>query len=113
MGGGLTVEATGGDAVTGGFTGGAVAACTGLADDTGGAVVEGVGEGMEEAVVMMVGFEWSRIKQALIILENQARGKVRLMTQVIDYSAPVVSEKIARIILSYTDFVNRVVWKKY
>ena len=70
-------------------------------------------EGMEEAVVMMVGFEWSRIKQALIILENQARGKVRLMTQVIDYSAPVVSEKIARIILSYTDFVNRVVWKKY
>ena len=70
-------------------------------------------EGMEEAVVMMVGFEWSRIKQALIVLENQARGKVRLMTQVIDYSAPVVSEKIARIILSYTDFVNRVVWKKY
>ena len=70
-------------------------------------------EGMEEAVVMMVGFEWSRIKQALIILENQARGKVRLMTQVIDYSAPVVSEKIARIILSYTNFVNRVVWQKY
>lgn len=70
-------------------------------------------EGMEEAVVMMVGLTAERILQGLDILDHQPRGEERLLRLVADYSMPNVSEKVARIILSYTDYVNRVVWKKY
>jgi len=70
-------------------------------------------EGMEEAVVMMTGLEKERIIQSLAIIDNQPRGEQRLMRQVSDYSMPNVSDKVVRIIHSYTDYVNRVVWKKY
>lgn len=70
-------------------------------------------EGMEEAAVMMVGLTAERILQGLDILDYQPRGEERLLRLVADYSMPNVSEKIVRIILSYTDYVNRVVWKKY
>jgi UDP-N-acetyl-L-fucosamine synthase len=70
-------------------------------------------EGMEEAVVMMTGLEKERIMQSLAIIDNQPRGEQRLMRQVPDYSMPNVSDKIVRIIHSYTDYVNRVIWKKY
>ncbi|MEN8134157.1 MAG: UDP-N-acetylglucosamine 2-epimerase (non-hydrolyzing) [Thermodesulfobacteriota bacterium] len=69
-------------------------------------------EGMEEAAVMMVGLETDRVMQALAILESQPRGDMRLLRQVADYSIPNVSDKMVRIIHSYTDYVNRVVWKK-
>jgi len=70
-------------------------------------------EGMEEAAVMMVGLTAERILQGLDILDHQPRGEERMLRLVADYSMPNVSEKVARIILSYTDYVNRVVWKKY
>lgn len=70
-------------------------------------------EGMEEAAVMMVGLEVVRVMQALAILESQPRGDLRLLRQVSDYSMPNVSDKVVRIIHSYTDYVNRVVWKKF
>jgi UDP-N-acetylglucosamine 2-epimerase len=70
-------------------------------------------EGMEEASVMMVGLGSVRVMQALQILEKQPTGNKRLLRQVYDYSMPNVSDKIVRIIHSYTDYVNRVVWKKY
>ena len=70
-------------------------------------------EGMEEAAVMMVGLTAKRILQGLDILESQARGEERSLRLVDDYSMPNVSEKVVRIVLSYTDYVNRVVWKKY
>jgi UDP-N-acetylglucosamine 2-epimerase len=70
-------------------------------------------EGMEEAVVMMVGLSLERVMQGLTILEDQPRGEERLLRQVTDYSMPNVSDKVLRIILSYTDYINRVVWKKY
>lgn len=70
-------------------------------------------EGMEEAAVMMVGLKAERILQGLEILESQARGDERLLRLVADYSMPNVSDKVVRIIMSYTDYVNRVVWKKY
>jgi len=69
-------------------------------------------EGMEEAAAMMVGLEVERVMQGLYILESQARGQERSLRLVADYSMPNVSEKIVRIIHSYTDYVNRVVWKK-
>ena len=69
-------------------------------------------EGMEEAAVMMVGLDSVRVIQALRILADQPRGKKRLLRQVEDYSMPNVSDKVLRIILSYTDYVNRVVWRK-
>ena len=70
-------------------------------------------EGMEEAAVMMVGLEVDRVRQGLAILETQTRGTNRVMCLVGDYSMPNVSDKVVRIIHSYTDYVNRVVWKKY
>ena len=70
-------------------------------------------EGMEEAAVMMVGLTAERALQGLEILELQPRGEERLLRLVADYSMPNVSEKMVRIILSYTDYINRVVWKKY
>jgi UDP-N-acetylglucosamine 2-epimerase (non-hydrolysing) len=70
-------------------------------------------EGMEEAAVMMVGLEVKRVMQALAILDMQPRGELRLLRQVADYSMPNVSDKVVRIIHSYTDYVNRVVWKMY
>ena len=69
-------------------------------------------EGMEEAAVMMVGLEVDRVRQGLAILATQARGGVRGQHLVADYNVPNVSAKVLRIILSYTDYVNRVVWKK-
>jgi UDP-N-acetylglucosamine 2-epimerase (non-hydrolysing) len=70
-------------------------------------------EGMEEAAVMMVGLEVERVRQALSILETQKRGEKRTLRLVSDYSMPNVSDKVVRIIHSYTDYVKRVVWKQY
>ena len=70
-------------------------------------------EGMEEASVMMVGMSVERVMQALDVLGSQTRGEERMLRQVSDYSMPNVSDKVIRIIISYTDYVNRVVWKKY
>ena len=69
-------------------------------------------EGMEEASVMMTGLELDRVHQGIAILADQKRGTERTLRQVADYSMPNVSDKVLRIILSYTDYVNRVVWKK-
>jgi len=69
-------------------------------------------EAMEEASVMMTGFNPERIMQAINILDKQKHGKDRTLRQVYDYSMPNVSDKVVRIILSYTDYVNRVVWGK-
>jgi UDP-N-acetylglucosamine 2-epimerase (non-hydrolysing) len=69
-------------------------------------------EGMEEAAVMMVGLEWDRIRDGIRILKNQPRDANRLLRIVSDYQVPNVSDKVVRIILSYTDYVNRVVWSQ-
>jgi UDP-N-acetylglucosamine 2-epimerase len=70
-------------------------------------------EAMEEAAAMMVGLNPERIMQGLAILQSQPRGLDRLIRQVGDYSMPNVSDKVVRIIHSYTDYVNRVIWKRY
>jgi UDP-N-acetylglucosamine 2-epimerase len=70
---------------------------------------------MEEAAVMMVGLEVERVRQALAVLASQT-GKDQFQVnfrRVADYGMPNVSAKVLRIIHSYTDYVNRVVWKKY
>ena len=69
-------------------------------------------EGMEEAAVMMTGLEWDRIQECLQILQQQLRGAERTLRVVEDYSVPNVSEKIVRIIQSYTAYINRVVWQR-
>jgi UDP-N-acetylglucosamine 2-epimerase (non-hydrolysing) len=69
-------------------------------------------EGMEEGSVMMVGLEVERVLQGLEILAGQPRGGERLLREVADYAASNVSDKVVRIIHSYTDYVNRVVWRR-
>ncbi len=69
-------------------------------------------EAMEEASVMMAGLDADRILQVLAILAAQPRGVERALRQVGDYSVPNVSDKVVRIIHSYTDYVDRVVWRK-
>jgi UDP-N-acetylglucosamine 2-epimerase (non-hydrolysing) len=67
---------------------------------------------MEEAAVMMVGLNPERVMQGLVQLQYQKNGEERNFRQVSDYSMPNVSDKVVRIILSYTDYINRVVWQK-
>lgn len=69
-------------------------------------------EAMEEASVMMVGLQPERILQGLSVLQAQKRNPERNFRQVADYTMPNVSEKVVRIIISYVDYVNRVVWSK-
>ena len=70
-------------------------------------------EGMEEATVMMTGLSIERVRQAMAILEGQNRGDTRDLRLVADYSMPNVSDKVVRILHSYTDYVRRVVWRDY
>lgn len=70
-------------------------------------------EGMEEATVMMTGLSIERVRQVMTILEGQARGDRRDLRLVADYSMPNVSDKVVRILHSYTDYVRRVVWREY
>lgn len=69
-------------------------------------------EGMEEAAVMMTGLNSERIIQAIVVLVKQPRDNKRLLKLVADYNISNVSEKVLRIIISYIDYVNRVVWQK-
>jgi UDP-N-acetyl-L-fucosamine synthase len=68
-------------------------------------------EGMEEGAVMLTGLNCERVVQALEILMSQPKGAQRLLRTVTDYSMPNVSDKVVRIIMSYTDYVHRVVWQ--
>ena len=68
-------------------------------------------EGMEEGAVMMTGLAPGRIVEGLEILKSQPVGSNRTLRTVADYNVPNVSEKVARIVLSYTDYVRRVVWR--
>lgn len=70
-------------------------------------------EGMEETAAMMVGLNVDRVRQGLLILADQPRGADRGLRLVADYSMPNVSDKIVRILHSYTDYVIRTVWRKY
>jgi len=69
-------------------------------------------EGMEEAAVIMTGLNIERVFQCLRVIESQPRGSDRLIREVSDYSMPNVSDKVLRIILSYTNYVNQFVWHK-
>ena len=69
-------------------------------------------EGMEEGAVIMVGLSLDRVIQSLDFISSQQRGNGRTLRLVQDYSMPNVSQKVLRIILSYTDYINRVVWNK-
>jgi UDP-N-acetylglucosamine 2-epimerase (non-hydrolysing) len=68
---------------------------------------------MEEASVMLVGLNIERIRQGLALLARQGRGDVRTLQPVADYSSPNVSEKVIRVLHSYTDYVRRVVWREF
>lgn len=70
-------------------------------------------EAMEEASVMMTGLNIDRVLQCLAILDDQPRDDIRILRPIEDYSMPNVSDKVVRIIHSYTDYVNRNVWKKF
>ena len=67
-------------------------------------------EAMEEAAVMMVGLNSERIMQGLEVLETQTEHTLHIVD---DYNIDNVSDKVVRIIISYTDYINRIVWKKY
>lgn len=69
-------------------------------------------EGMEEGAVMMTGLGWDRVDQGLTMLEAVRKGNGRQTCLIDDYEAPHVSQTVARVILSYTDYVNRVVWHR-
>jgi UDP-N-acetyl-L-fucosamine synthase len=69
-------------------------------------------EGMEEGSVMLTGLDWQTVREALEILKSQKRGPDRTLRIVEDYHVPNVSEKIVRLIMSYTGYVNRTVWYK-
>lgn len=70
-------------------------------------------EGVEEAAVMFTGFDKDRVLDAIRILEKQPRGRENRLTPMVrDYEAENVSDKVLRIILSYTNYVNRRVWRK-
>lgn len=69
-------------------------------------------EGMEEGTVMMTGLEQDRVLHGLEILSTQARGEIRTFHMVSDYDVSNVSDKVVRIIMSYTDYINRKIWKK-
>ena len=69
-------------------------------------------EGMEEGAVMLTGLDADRVTQALAVLADQPRGSKRMLRLVRDYEVPNVSQKVVRLILSYTDYVNRTVWRK-
>lgn len=70
-------------------------------------------EAMEEAAVMMTGLSLERALQGIDVLHHQPRANTRTLSLVGDYAVPNVSEKVLRIILSYTDYVRRVIWKEY
>lgn len=70
-------------------------------------------EGMEEGAVMLTGLSVVRVFQGLAVLADQPRDEARLLRPVADYQVPNVSDKVLRIILSYTDYVNRTVWHKH
>ena len=70
-------------------------------------------EGMEESSVIFTGLNLQRIKQSISILNDQPRGEDRLLNNVVDYDLENVSEKVVRLILSYTDYVKRVIWKDF
>jgi UDP-N-acetylglucosamine 2-epimerase (non-hydrolysing) len=67
-------------------------------------------EGMEEAAVMMTGLDFENVRQAMRVLQAQGRGTVRTLRLIEDYGVTNVSDKVTRIVLSYTRYVNRVVW---
>jgi UDP-N-acetylglucosamine 2-epimerase len=69
-------------------------------------------EGMEEGSVILTGFNHNRIFESISVIAGQGRGVDRTLQVPTDYSTPNVSEKVVRIILSYTDYVNRIVWRK-
>ena len=69
-------------------------------------------EGMEEGAVMMTGLDINRVHQGLAILREQGRDETRTLRIVDDYNVPNVSDKVVRIIMSYTDYINRTVWYK-
>jgi UDP-N-acetylglucosamine 2-epimerase (non-hydrolysing) len=69
-------------------------------------------EGMEEGAVMMTGLKSDRVLEALKVMETQPTADERILRIVSDYNVPNVSEKVVRIILSYTSYVNRIVWHK-